>query len=169
MIITWRPPLTLSWGHWWLATLAQHFALFSWSFVICDNLDHADYDDATTQIVTWPETFWDFPLWSHLLEEPPEARDVRGTWVNSALNWKVLMDHVSLIPCRVHPVISAFPQESRYKVFCLCRHRVKLLVVKVILCPGWSTMINFLSGFTGFPKHSRWDVAKRSLVIVFLV
>ena len=33
------------------------------------------------RISTWPEISSDFPPWSHLLEEPPAAKDVPGTWI----------------------------------------------------------------------------------------
>ena len=40
-----------------------------------------------------------------------------------------------VLPRRVDPVIGSFPQKPGYEVLCLRWHRVKLLVVKVVLCP----------------------------------
>ena len=75
-ISTLRPLRTLSSEHWWLAALFPHFALFSciMSYIRKGLLNKYE-------VCTWRETVSDFPPWSHLLEEPPAAKDVQGTWI----------------------------------------------------------------------------------------
>ena len=77
-------------------------------------------------------------------------------------------------PGRVDPVISAFPEQARDEVFGLGRHRVELLVVKVVLGPEQefilrSGSLSQSSKIWRFFSLLHWDIAQCSLLVFLLV
>ena len=142
---TWPPPRTLSWERWWRAKLSQHFAPFSWFDRDGDQDVNGDGDD--TRWWQWHNLARNLLRFSTLMMFPREDSTNQGcsrhlnqnqynkqVRVNISYQRKTFWDF-STEPGRVDPVISAFPEQARDEVFGLGRHRVELLVVKVVLGP----------------------------------